>query len=638
MPDPAPSQPPESNLPKRDKFVRETVTGERLADLRRFADWVSGERPTRDRATTWLVDEFGLSQETAVQSVAFLMKAGILERVDGHLAASPDIAAWRADLDDTATPIRVMHARIAFIGELLDALRTETKTLLELLRIANQGFRLEFGDERQIRARLAWFAHAGLVQNTGQGTRRITTSGANLLSQLSLEPPQAPVTTPRYWLCSLGDGSTLWSECQKARIACIGWDELGDLREYTDQSDIPLGMNNSLACWDFSRRMQPGDTIFVKCGYYAILGHGTVGGGYRYDKNRQSYRNTRRVDWHTDFGDGKEVTQKQFPQKTLTDVTDSPERLEPLLAAIAVPPGGTASPYSVDSIVDDGCFHGRTEIERLLTRLESKKNLVLQGPPGTGKTWLAKRLAYALIGRRDRSAIAVVQFHPTLSYEDFVLGWRPAKDGRLTLQDGVFLRAVEAAKRRAPTPYVVVIEEINRGNPAQIFGELITLLEADKRTEEDAVELGYGEDGRPRYAYLPENLHVIGTMNIADRSLALVDLALRRRFAFAILAPSLGESWHRWVTGRLAVDAVLASDIEARLLALNDAIAADPVLGEQFRIGHSYVTPSRPLEIDATRDWFRDVAETEIGPLLEEYWFDQPGKAKSALDTLLAGW
>ena len=637
MPDSA-DQTLDPSVTQRNKFVRETVTGDRLDDLRRFAGWVAGERPPRDQAISWLVKELPATPETAAQSVSFLLKAAILESADGALAVTPEIGGWIGDPDDTATPVRVLHEQIPFIGELLDALRGGPKTLLELLRVANQGFLLDFGDERQIHARLAWLARAGLVETAEGGVREINTAGTELLDQLTLRPPLSEVTSPRYWLCSLGPRSHLWPECREAGIACIGWDGEGDLRNFNDQAAIPLGMNDSLACWDFSRTMQPGDTIFVKSGRYAILGHGTVVGAYRFDRKRQYYQNIRRVQWHSDFGEPREVTQIQFAAKTLTDVTDNPERLQPLLAAIAAEPGDPDDPYSVDSILDDGCFVERAEIERLLRRLQLKKNLVLQGPPGTGKTWLAKRLAYALIGRRDKHSVAAVQFHPTVSYEDFVLGWRPTKDGRLKLTNGVFLRAIETAKRQAPDPFVVVVEEINRGNPVQIFGELITLLEADKRTEEDAVELAYAEDGKPRYAYLPHNLFLIGTMNIADRSLALIDLALRRRFAFATLAPALGQSWCRWVAERLGVDATLAPDIEARLLALNKTIAGDPVLGEQFRIGHSYVTPSHPLEAGATRVWFRDVAETEISPLLEEYWFDQPAKAKSAINTLLTGW
>lgn len=296
-------------------------------------------------------------------------------------------------------------------------------------------------------------------------------------------------------------------------------------------------------------------------------------------------------------------------------------------------------PYSVENILKDGCFLERAEIDRLLDRLRTKKNLILQGPPGTGKTWLAKRLAFALMGQKDDSKVRAVQFHPNLSYEDFVRGWRPTGEGKLSLADGVFMEAIKAASKDPSSKFVVVIEEINRGNPAQIFGELLTLLEAGKRTPNEALELCYPDaDGKRRPVHIPENLYVVGTMNIADRSLALVDLALRRRFAFVGLEPRLGQVWRDWVVKECAVDPGLVADIERRIAELNDQIAADARLGKQFRIGHSYMTPAHRLEAGDTKKWFQQVVETEIGPLLDEYWFDAPDEAQKAIARLTQGW
>lgn len=295
--------------------------------------------------------------------------------------------------------------------------------------------------------------------------------------------------------------------------------------------------------------------------------------------------------------------------------------------------------YTVDQILDDGCFLPRPELLMLIERLREKKNLVLQGAPGTGKTWLAKRLAFALLGEKDESKVRPVQFHPTLAYEDFVRGWRPSGEGKLILANGVFMEVVEAAKKQPDKKFVVVIEEINRGNPAQIFGELLTLLEAGKRTPNEALELCYPDkDGNRSPVYIPENLYVIGTMNLADRSLALVDLALRRRFAFVGLEPKLGPAWLKWVVERCDMDSALALQIEQRFLELNQKITSDAKLGKHFQLGHSYVTPTSQLEKDATRKWFRQVVETEIGPLLEEYWFDAPEEAKKACERLLKAW
>jgi len=299
---------------------------------------------------------------------------------------------------------------------------------------------------------------------------------------------------------------------------------------------------------------------------------------------------------------------------------------------------GTPIAYAIEDIMREGCFLDSQEILGILERIREKKNLILQGPPGTGKTWLAKRLAFALIGQKDESKVRVVQFHPNLSYEDFVRGWRPTGDGKLCLVDGVFMEVIKAASKNA-SPHVVVIEEINRGNPAQIFGELLTLLEAGKRSPRDALELCYPDpDGIHRAVHIPRNVFVIGTMNIADRSLALVDLAFRRRFAFVDLKPKLAVSWRSWIVEQCNVDSDLVPDIERRITELNDQITSDARLGEQFCIGHSYVTPSDPLKDGGTQKWFGQVVATEIGPLLKEYWFDAPDESRKAYDRLLQGW
>ena len=231
-----------------------------------------------------------------------------------------------------------------------------------------------------------------------------------------------------------------------------------------------------------------------------------------------------------------------------------------------------------------------------------------------------------------------MQFPPNLSYEDFVRGWRPSGSRKrpLKLVDGPFLTAVEDADNDPARSHVVVIEEINRGNPAQIFGEMLTLLEADKRTPDEALALSYPRHGDER-VHIPDNLYVVGTMNVADRSLALVDLALRRRFAFVDLEPVFGELWSRWVREEWGLDADFLDDIERRLTTLNQTISDDELLGPQFRIGHSVVTPSRGAAITNPVQWFEQVVETEIGPLLDEYWFDAAERALSAKEDLLKG-
>ena len=202
--------------------------------------------------------------------------------------------------------------------------------------------------------------------------------------------------------------------------------------------------------------------------------------------------------------------------------------------------------YGIKNIISDGCFLDEARLTTIFDRLRVKKNLILQGPPAQARLGLQRELPSLSRSVKSNHRMRVFQFHPNLSYEDFVRGWRPDGEGKLKLVDGPFLVAIEDAKNDSTNNYVLVIEEINRGNPVQIFGEMLTLLEADKRREEEAMALGHHKDPNER-VFVPSNLYVIGTMNLADRSLALVDLALRRRFVFFDLKPVVNDIWRNWV-------------------------------------------------------------------------------------------
>jgi 5-methylcytosine-specific restriction protein B len=292
------------------------------------------------------------------------------------------------------------------------------------------------------------------------------------------------------------------------------------------------------------------------------------------------------------------------------------------------------SPYLVADIIGDGCFHDQAQLKQILERWADKKNLILQGPPGTGKTWLARRLAYALIGFRAKREIRSVQFHPNTSYEDFVRGWRPSITeegaGKLVLTDGPLIEHAEDA-RKSPLAHVLIIEEINRGNPAQAFGEMLTLIEESKRDEQDALALSYPREDGELY-FLPDNLYLLGTMNIADRSLALVDYALRRRFAFETLEPAFTPAWENYLSARLPNDPHLVTKIREKVLALNARISEDPALGPEFAIGHSFFTPTKTHL--SGEEWFTGVVDSEIAPLLREYWFDNRELANQAISDL----
>ena len=286
--------------------------------------------------------------------------------------------------------------------------------------------------------------------------------------------------------------------------------------------------------------------------------------------------------------------------------------------------------WKVRNFDDEGCFLPIEKVVEIIKVSLSKGNMILQGPPGTGKTWLARRLAHALIDDKANNKISSVQFHPNISYEDFVRGYRPGKAGKLESVDGIFIEVAEQARKDSKNRYVIIIEEINRGNPAMIFGELLTLIEENKRSSEHSIKLACPDKEGKKEFFVPENLYIIGTMNIADRSLALVDLALRRRFAFVDLKPELGDPWLKWVTEKCNVNEEVAKDIQDRMINLNDTISNSQFLGKQFQIGHSHVTPSKPLDSRDVKNWFKQIAEKEILPLLKEYWYDSPPELEKA--------
>lgn len=294
-------------------------------------------------------------------------------------------------------------------------------------------------------------------------------------------------------------------------------------------------------------------------------------------------------------------------------------------------------PFGIEDIVASGAFLTENELESIVARLKSKKNLILQGAPGVGKTFLARMLAYALMGEKDLSRVQFVQFHQTFCYEDFVRGYRPLpeKAGTFSLQDGVFYKFCKQAQSDPERDYVFIIDEINRGNLSQIFGELLMLLEGDKRGAEHAVELVYSHPSETRF-FVPSNLHVIGLMNLADRSLAVVDYALRRRFAFVTLAPMF-ESNHfkQWLLER-RMNGALVDLIVDRLSALNREIRDDALLGVNYQVGHSFFCPKGTNFSELDRTWYEAIVRTEVAPLLREYWFDNGKRAQQACERLLA--
>ena len=274
-------------------------------------------------------------------------------------------------------------------------------------------------------------------------------------------------------------------------------------------------------------------------------------------------------------------------------------------------------------------FMTESEYDKLRSLVLRKKNIILQGAPGVGKTFSAKRLAYSIIGEENENRICMVQFHQNYSYEDFIMGYRPNDSGGFELQSGVFFNFCEKCKENPDMPYFFIIDEINRGNLSKIFGELMMLIETDKRGEKHKLNLVYG--GAP--FYIPENLHIIGMMNTADRSLAMIDYALRRRFSFYTMQPAFENAVQNGF-GEYTQDisCELYHTVIAKIKELNNTIRKDNTLGKGFEIGHSYFAPENKSDIND--EWVRGVVEYEIIPLIEEYWFDDDKKVEEWTNAL----
>ena len=258
-------------------------------------------------------------------------------------------------------------------------------------------------------------------------------------------------------------------------------------------------------------------------------------------------------------------------------------------------------------------FMTEKKYNMLVTVLKNKKNIILQGAPGVGKTFVAKRLAYSIMGEKNEKCIEFIQFHQNYSYEDFMMGYKPANDG-FELKYGIFYRFCQKAATKKNNDFFFVIDEINRGNMSKIFGELLMLIERDYRGT--SATLAY--DGLT-FA-VPKNLYIIGMMNTADRSLAMIDYALRRRFSFFDVEPGFSSDGFKKYQKKLNDETfnLLISKIQE----LNLEIATDESLGKGFLIGHSYFCG----QTTCSKEWMESVVDYDILPMLSEYWFDDSDK------------
>lgn len=431
-----------------------------------------------------------------------------------------------------------------------------------------------------------------------------------------------------YWMYTVFD-DTSWMECQQKEIMVLGMDDIGDYSQYDSKESLRQEListydnstsrkNQALMAWNFANKLAINDVVFAKRSN-TLVGKGIVTGDYIFDDSRQEYKNIRTVKW-------LQISEWEHPGKSvakrLTDITPYTDYIEKLITIftpdelddVDTQPEVDYPEYSSADFLSD-VYMSEQDYETLVNVLKMKKNIILQGAPGVGKTFTAKRLAYSIIGAKNPDRVQMIQFHQSYSYEDFIEGYRPTENG-FTIKKGSFYKFCKLAEDDDENDYFFIIDEINRGNLSKIFGELFMLIEKDKRGIE--LQLLYSDENFS----VPPNVYIIGMMNTADRSLAMLDYALRRRFSFFTMKPGFNT------IGFQTYQDSLKSDSFKKLIScikqLNSKIAADISLGEGFCIGHSYFCGLTAKT--ATVRTLTSIIEYELIPLLKEYWFDEPEK------------
>ena len=449
-----------------------------------------------------------------------------------------------------------------------------------------------------------------------------------------------------YWLVSPGSQGMYWRDFVKRNIYAFDTTYVDiDLRDFNDDQEemrkyiIDRAGNYSNFTQTLSDyhnyvyNMKIGDVILVKEGLSKLLGYGVVKSDYIFDNDEKIYKHKRKVEWivvgeweHPGkarslmFTNLSGIGYKNYVIKMLdiinnNNTTNNEEEIVPDDKEVVENDEVIAKyeKYSKEDFLEE-VFINEDEYNILVRLLEVKKNIILQGAPGVGKTFVAKRLAYSLIGEKNDNRIEYVQFHQSYSYEDFIQGYRPNGSG-FELTNGIFYNFCKKAEEDQDNTYFFIIDEINRGNLSKIFGELLMLIENNKRG--DRLKLLYNNE----YFAVPKNLIIIGTMNTADRSLAMMDYALRRRFAFYDFKPAFENSnFKNYIANK---NNPKLTNLVSMVYNLNNAIVTDESLGEGFKIGHSYFVTDEVID-----DLFlKEIIEYEIVPTLKEYWFDELNKA-----------
>ncbi|MFE4368677.1 AAA family ATPase [Streptomyces sp. NPDC056835] len=479
------------------------------------------------------------------------------------------------------------------------------------------------------------------------------------------------------WKIAPGERASLWDDCLQNRRIRIAWDEVGSLVQYESDQELKAALDQQ---WPRStggnlrlarqmlafRDLERGDLVVANRGKSEVLAVGTVVGGYAYDSGAQSHRHTVGVDWDTSYAQSFDAprhawqqTLAKVPGTLMREIRRGRRDADEFLGLAGDADGAGEAGVVEKAAAAEGAGQPELpdDVRKVRDLLEHKGQVVLQGPPGTGKTRLALNVALALAGRADlieatpgeRAAVlaelsavpeeaegaseaggpeepraarlTMVTFHPSYGYEDFVEGFRPdtTADGaglHLKMKDGVFLRVCAAAEIAPDDTFLIVVDEINRGDLPRILGELITLLELDKR---GSVSITLPTSGRRRT--VPPNVRIIGTMNSADRSVGHIDSAIRRRFAFFDVQPD-PDSLDGEVEGL-----GLASLLEG----LNERL--DAQFGPDHLLGQAYLlSDDRPL---ATAEQLSHAFHHEIVPLVTDYCLGRPEMLRAVLGELV---